>query len=71
MSALDKQVGGNHYKHYAIQPIEYCQKNELNYCESNVVKYVSRHKDKGGRLDLEKAIENLQILIELEYDNES
>ncbi len=65
--ALDKQVGGNHYKNYAIQPIEYCQKNELNYCESNVIKYVTRHKHKNGKDDLLKAIHNIELLIELEY----
>ena len=65
--ALDKQVGGNHYKNYAIQPIEYCQKNELNYCESNIIKYVTRHKHKNGKADLLKAIHNIELLIELEY----
>jgi hypothetical protein len=27
MSALDKQIGGSHYKDMAIQPIEYIHKN--------------------------------------------
>lgn len=64
--ALERQEGGTHYKKFKIQPIEYCQLNELNYCESNVVKYISRWKDKGGIEDLKKAIHNIQILIELE-----
>jgi len=66
-SALTTQIGGNHYKHLAIQPIEYCQKNRLGYCESNVVKYVTRHGFKGGAEDIRKAIHNLQLLLELEY----
>lgn len=66
-SPLDNQVGGGHYKNLAIQPIEYCQKNRLGYCESNVVKYVTRHREKGGRQDIEKAIHNLQILLQIEY----
>lgn len=66
-SALTKQVAGSHYKDLAIQPIEYCQKNNMNYCESNVVKYVTRHKSKNGKQDLEKAIHCLQLLIEMEY----
>ena len=65
---LTTQVGGNHYKKLAIQPIEYCQKNELNYCESNVIKYVTRHKFKNGKEDIKKAIHNLELLLELDYD---
>lgn len=64
--ALERQEGGSHYKKFKIQPIEYCQLNELNYCESNVIKYISRWRDKGGIEDLKKAIHNIQILIELE-----
>lgn len=66
---LKSQIGGGHYKEYAIQPIEYAMANGLNYCQANAVKYITRYKDKGGREDLEKAIHNLQILIELEYVN--
>lgn len=65
--AKDVQVGGNHYRDMAIQPWEFCQRNELNYAESNVVKYVCRHRKKNGKQDLEKAIHNIQMLIELEY----
>lgn len=65
-SALDKQEGGNHYKKYKIQPVEYAMANNLNYCQANAVKYVTRYKDKNGVEDLLKAIHNLEILIELE-----
>lgn len=64
---LKDQVGGSHYKHYKIQPIEYAQANKLGPCEFNVVKYATRHKDKGGKQDLQKAIHMLQLLIQLEY----
>lgn len=66
-SPLAEQVGGDHYKTLAIQPVEYCQKNRLGYIESNVVKYVTRHRAKNGRQDIEKAIHNLNILLEMEY----
>lgn len=66
-TALNQQVGGKHYKHLAIQPAEYCQKNRLPYCESSVIRYVTRHREKNGRQDLEKAIHCLQLLIEMEY----
>ena len=66
-SALNSQVGGSHYKQYKIQPIEYAMANDLNYCQANAIKYVTRYRDKNGKQDLEKAIHNLQILMELEY----
>ena len=66
-TALAGQVGGKHYKHLAIQPAEYCQRNRLPYCESSVIRYVTRHREKNGREDIEKAIHCLQLLIELEY----
>ena len=64
MSALDKQVGGNHYKNLRFQPIEYITKNELGFCEGNIVKYVTRWKVKGGREDLEKVIHYAQLLLD-------
>lgn len=65
-SPLARQVGGNHYKKYNIQPIEYAMANDLNYCQANAIKYVTRYKDKGGLEDLRKAIHNIELLIELE-----
>lgn len=64
-SPTDKQVGGSHYQ-LPIQPIEYIMANGLGYCEANVVKYVSRWRNKGGIQDLKKAIHYLEILIEQE-----
>ena len=64
--ALMKQVGGSHYKDKAIQPIEYIHANDLGFCAGNVIKYVTRYKDKHGVQDLEKAKHYLEMLIELE-----
>lgn len=63
-SALDKQVGGDHYKHMVIQPITYIMQNNLGYCEGNVVKYISRWRAKNGIEDLFKARHYIDILIE-------
>lgn len=60
------QVAGSHYKSKAIQPWDYIASNKLGYFEGNVVKYVSRWKDKGGVEDLRKARHYLEKLIELE-----
>jgi len=70
-TALDKQVGGSHYKSMAIQPTEFSQRNKLNFCEANIVKYACRHQAKGGRKDVQKIIHYAELLLELEYDNEN
>ena len=64
--ALDVQVGGNHYKKFKIQPIEFIMKNNLNYCQGNVIKYICRYKDKNGIEDLKKVKHYVDLLIDLE-----
>lgn len=61
---LTEQVGGDHYKNMNIQPIEYIIANDLNFCEGNIVKYITRYKQKGGREDIEKVIHYAQILLD-------
>lgn len=68
MSAKDYQVGGAHYKNKGIQPIDYIMENNLDFCEGNVVKYVSRWRDKNGLDDLLKARHYLDFLIEREKE---
>lgn len=70
-SALDKQVSGDHYKSCGIQPIEYIHANNLSYLEGNVIKYTTRHSKKNGRQDIEKAIHYLELILEMEYKDES
>ena len=43
-SAIDKQIGGNHYKQYQIQPIEFIVKNKLDFIQGNIIKYALRNK---------------------------
>jgi len=66
MSALDRQEGGGHYKGLAIQPVEYVHANGIGFFEGNVIKYVTRWKDKGGIDDLKKARHYIDMLIEFE-----
>jgi len=68
-SAFDEQVDGSHYSNLKIQPMEYCLANNLNYGQSNAIKYITRYKNKNGKQDLEKAIHCLQLLMEYEYGN--
>ena len=41
--AIDKQIGGNHYKG-KIQPIELIISHNLNFIDGNIVKYAVRKK---------------------------
>lgn len=65
MKALDKQVGGEHYK-TSIQPIQYIHANNLSFIEGNIVKYITRWRDKGGVESLRKIQHYVDLLIELE-----
>ena len=70
LRSLEKEEVTNP-KHYdkvgfAIQPIEYITKNELDFLEGNVIKYISRYQHKGGVNDLLKARTYIEFLIERE-----
>jgi len=65
MSALEKQVDGNHYKDLAIQPVQFAMANELNFCQASILKYVTRWKSKNGVADLKKAAHFAQLWGEL------
>ncbi len=70
LKALERQEGGNHYKQFVIEPLEFLIRNRIPFAEGNIVKYVCRHRFKGGVEDLKKAMHCLQVLIEAEYPNE-
>jgi hypothetical protein len=68
--ALRRQVGGDHYKNFEIEPIEFIMANNIGYCEGNIIKYICRHAAKGGIEDIDKVIHYAELLKELKY-NES
>ena len=70
MSAYKKQIGGNHYRKYKVQPSQFVTENKLLYPEGCVIKYVVRHQDKGGKQDLEKAKHMIDMIIERDYEDE-
>jgi len=61
------QVGGTHYASMVIQPSEFINKNNLPFAEGNAIKYLCRHKQKGQKQDLEKAIHYCQMAIDRDY----
>ena len=54
------------YYRKGIETTDYIQSHSMNYLEGNIIKYVTRYKDKGGVLDLKKAEWYLTRLIKQE-----
>lgn len=69
-SPLETQEGGDHYRTLPIQPVQFIHANKIPYLEGNVIKYVTRWRDKGGLADLRKARHYIDMLIELEKDHD-
>jgi len=63
--ANSHQVGGSHYQKQTIQHWDYVLANDIPYLEAQVIKYVSRWRDKNGVQDLEKARHFLDKLIQV------
>lgn len=61
---LKKQVGGNHYKQFPIQPMLFNVANNMPWAEGEIIKYVARWRFKGKLQDLKKAHHILGFLIE-------
>lgn len=62
---LDRQIAGDHYKSMAIQPVELAFANRYDDCIFSTFKYVMRHQDKNGAVDLDKAIHFCHMRAEL------
>jgi hypothetical protein len=71
LSALDTQVGGDHYKKLgAYQPWEVLRRwltpeEFRGYMKGTAIAYLARERDKGGMQDISKAGHTLQGLVEL------
>lgn len=64
MSANATQVGGTHYRN-GFQHWDLAHELDLGYFEGQITKYVTRHRSKKGREDLEKALHFTRKLREL------
>jgi len=64
---MTDQINPSHYKQGNIETYDFITAKKLSYSLGNVIKYIVRHKFKGGVVDLEKAKWYLQKAID-EYD---
>jgi len=67
MSPYKKQIQGNHYQKFKIQPSKFINDNRLLAAEANVIKYVCRHQDKGKENDIKKAIHYCEMILARDY----
>lgn len=66
-SPLNVEIGGDHYKKFKIQPVEFIQANNIPFIEGNCIKYLCRHKNKGREEDIKKVIHYCELILSLEY----
>lgn len=62
-------INPEHYNDPKTDVIKFCQDNDLDFAQGNVIKYVVRYKKKNGIEDLKKAAEYLRRIIEKEEKN--
>ncbi len=58
----EDKINPSYYKK-GIETTDYIVSHDMNYVEGNIIKYVTRYKDKGGLQDLLKAEWYLNRLI--------
>lgn len=66
-----QQIGGDHYEKRKIQPIEYIEANGLSFSEGNIVKYITRHRDKNGAEDIRKVIDYAKLILKYVYNEDA
>lgn len=61
-----QEIGGDHYR-LTIPPWDYIFANGLGFDEGNIVKYATRHKDKGGAEDIRKIVSYCKHILLTQY----
>ena len=61
---FSKQVGGSHYKQYAIQPYEFFYKNNIPHHKAAIIRRILRfdHPTGKGMTDLDKIIHEVELI---------
>jgi len=66
-SALDTQVGGNHYKKYRVQPKEFFIANGIQAHKATIIERILRYDSPTGKgmEDLEKIKHEVDLIIDI------
>ena len=64
---FSKQVGGNHYEQYTIQPYEFFYKNNIPHHKAAIIRRILRfdHPTGKGLTDLDKIIHEVELIKKL------
>tara|TARA_B100001939_G_scaffold345634_1_gene362632 strand:- start:3809 stop:4003 length:195 start_codon:yes stop_codon:yes gene_type:complete len=62
---MTDQINPTYYTR-GIETTKYIISHDLGFCEGNIIKYITRYKEKGGITDLKKAQKYLTLLIQNE-----
>jgi hypothetical protein len=65
---MANNISPSYYQKGSIEVTDYITSNEMSFIEGNIIKYVTRYKDKSGIQDLRKARWYLYKLIETQMD---
>lgn len=68
MESLKKQIGGNHYKNFKIQPVEFIVNCGMNFLQGCIVKRLCRYDMEGGKgiEDLRKILHETDLMIDFQ-----
>lgn len=65
---MSNNISPSYYQKGSIEVTDYITSNEMSFIEGNIIKYVTRYKDKSGIQDLRKARWYLDKLIQTQMD---
>ena len=60
-------INPDHYGNSGIDVISFCQANNLDFMQGNVIKYITRYRKKNGLEDVRKAVEYINRILANEY----
>ena len=65
---MANNISPSYYQKGSIEVTDYITSNEMSFVEGNIIKYVTRYKEKSGIQDLRKARWYLDKLIQTQMD---
>ena len=65
---MGNNISPSYYQKGSIEVTDYITSNEMSFIEGNIIKYVTRYKEKSGIQDLRKARWYLDKLIQTQMD---
>ena len=68
MNSKEKDnIKPDHYGNSEIDVIRFCQANNLDFMQGNVIKYITRYRKKNGLEDIRKTVEYINRILADEY----